>query len=171
MQTVNRLLCVVATTLFCSTAFPQTGKPRVSPAQTVAYKIKDAKVTINYSSPSVRDRKIWGWLVPYDKVWRAGANEATTFETDKDIRVAGKPLPAGKYGFFLIPRNSGAWTAIFNTVSNQWGAFKYDSTKDQLRVDVFPRVATDSMEVLAYNITGEGFSLSWEKLVIPVPVN
>jgi hypothetical protein len=171
MQTTPRLLCVVATTLFSLAAFSQTGKPRVSPAQTESYKIKDAKITINYSSPSVRDRKIWGFLVPYDKVWRAGANEATTFETDKDIRVAGKPLPAGKYGFFLIPRGMGNWTAIFNTVSNQWGAFKYDSTKDQLRVDVTPRAATDSMEVLAYNITNDGFSLSWEKLVIPVPVN
>ena len=171
MQTFTRLLAVVATTLFCSTGSAQTGKPRVSPAQTESYKIGQAKITINYSSPSVRDRKIWGWLVPYDKVWRAGANEATTFETDKDIRVAGKPLPAGKYGFFLIPRPTGPWVAVFNTVPDQWGAFKYDSTRDQLRVDVFPRPVTDSMEVLAYNITNEGFSLSWEKLVIPVPVN
>jgi hypothetical protein len=171
MPTIVRLLIVVATTLFCSTGIAQTGKPRVSGAQTVSYKIKGAKITIDYSSPSVRDRKIWGWLVPYDKVWRAGANEATTFEADKDITVAGKPLPAGKYGFFLIPRTTGPWTAVFNTVSNQWGAFKYDSTKDQLRVDVFPRVAADSMEVLAYNITDDGFSLSWEKLVVPVPIN
>ena len=171
MQTFTRLYFAIATTLLCSTVFGQTGKPRVSAAQTVSYKIKDAKITINYSSPSVRDRKIWGWLVPYGKVWRAGANEATTFETDKDIKVAGKPLPAGKYGFFLIPRTTGPWIAVFNTVPDQWGAFKYDSTKDQLRVDVFPRVAADSMEVLAYNITNDGFALSWEKLVIPVPVN
>jgi len=171
MQTFTRLLAVVATTLFCSTAFAQTGKPRVSPAQTESYKIGKAKITIDYSSPSVRDRKIWGWLVPYDKVWRAGANEATTFETDAAIRVAGKPLPAGKYGFFLIPHATGPWTAVFNTVSNQWGAFKYDSTKDQLRVDVSPRVSADSTEVLAYTITNDGFALSWEKLVIPVPVN
>ena len=114
---------------------------------------------------------IWGYLVPYGKVWRAGANEATTFQTDKDIRVAGKLLPAGKYGFFLIPRTTGPWIAVFNTVSDQWGAFKYDSTRDELRVDVFPRPVADNMEVLAYNITGEGFSLSWEKLVIPVPIN
>jgi Protein of unknown function (DUF2911) len=171
MPTTFRLLCVAATTLFSLAAFSQTGKPRVSAAQTVSYKIGGAKITIDYSSPSVRDRKIWGWLVPYDKVWRAGANEATTFETDAAIRVAGKPLPAGKYGFFLIPRATGPWTAVFNTVSDQWGAFKYDSTKDLLRADVFPRVAADSMEVLAYTIDNAGFSLSWEKLVIPVPVN
>jgi hypothetical protein len=171
MQTFTRLLAVVATTLFSLAAFSQTGKPRVSPAQTVSYKIKDARITINYSSPSVRDRLIWGSLVPYDKVWRAGANEATVFATDKDIRVAGKPLPAGKYGFFLIPHATGPWTAVFNTVSDQWGAFKYDSTKDQLRVDVTPRVSADGTEVLAYTIANDGFALSWEKLVIPVPVN
>ncbi len=171
MPTSIRLLCIATITLACSTTMAQTGKPRVSPAQTESYKIGGARITIDYSSPSVRDRKIWGWLVPYDKVWRAGANEATTFETDKDIKVAGKLLPAGKYGFFLIPRTTGPWIAVFNTVSDQWGAFKYDSTQDQLRVDVFPRVAVDSMEVLAYTIDNAGFSLSWEKLVIPVPVN
>ena len=85
MQTFTRLLFAIATTLACSPAMAQTGKPRVSPAQTVSYKVKDARITINYSSPSVRDRNIWGYLVPYDKVWRAGANEATTFETNKDI--------------------------------------------------------------------------------------
>jgi hypothetical protein len=171
MPTFTRLFFVVATTLISTAVLAQTGKPRVSPAQTVSYKIGQAKITIDYSSPSVRDRKIWGWLVPYGKVWRAGANEATTFETDKDIKVAGKLLPAGKYGFFLIPRTTGPWIAVFNTVPDQWGAFKYDSTRDELRVDVFPRLAADSMEVLAYNITNDGFSLSWEKLVIPVPVN
>ena len=100
MPTFTRLFFVVATTLISTAVLAQTGKPRVSPAQTVSYKIGQAKITIDYSSPSVRDRKIWGWLVPYGKVWRAGANEATTFETDKDIKVAGKLLPAGKYGFF-----------------------------------------------------------------------
>ncbi len=77
-------------------------KPKPSPAATATGKIKDATITINYSSPAVKERKIWGGLEPYDKVWRAGANDATTFETDKDIKVEGKTLPAGKYSFFLI---------------------------------------------------------------------
>jgi hypothetical protein len=171
MPTFTNFVLVVATTLICSVALAQTGKPRISAAQTESYTIGKAKIKIDYSSPSVRDRKIWGWLVPYDKVWRAGANEATVFATDAAIRVAGKPLPAGKYGFFLIPHATGPWTAVFNTVSDQWGAFKYDSTKDQLRVDVMPRVAADSTEVLAYTITKDGFSLSWEKLLVLIPVN
>src|SRR5579864_100375 len=104
MQTFSRLLFVVATTLICSFAFAQNGKPRVSPAQSVSGMINKANITIAYSSPSVKGREIWGGLVPYDSVWRAGANEAITFETDKAIEVAGKQLPAGKYGFFLLPR-------------------------------------------------------------------
>lgn len=104
MQTFSRLLFVVTTTLLCSAAFAQNAKPRVSPARSVFGMVKKTNIAIAYSSPSVKGRKIWGGLVPYDSIWRAGANEATTFETDKAIKVAGKLLPPGKYGFFLLPR-------------------------------------------------------------------
>ncbi|HTK22302.1 MAG TPA: DUF2911 domain-containing protein, partial [Mucilaginibacter sp.] len=76
---------------------------RPSPPATATGKIGDATITINYSSPSVKGRKIFGGILPYDKLWRAGANEATMFETDKDIVVEGKKLPAGKYSFFATP--------------------------------------------------------------------
>jgi hypothetical protein len=165
-----RLPFVIAATFICASAFAQHTKPRVSPAQSVYGTIRKANIKIAYSSPSVKGRKIWGGLVPYDSVWRAGANEATTFETDKAIKVAGKPLPAGKYGFFLLPRATGSWTVIFNNVPNQWGAFKYDSTKDQLRVDVSPRSSSDNTEALQYKIDSRGFSLNWEKLTIYIPV-
>jgi len=170
MQTLSRFLFLVATALICSPAFAQHTKPRVSPARSVSGTINKANITIAYSSPSVKGRKIWGGLVPFDSVWRAGANEATTFETDKAIKVAGKPLPAGKYGFFLVPRKTGPWTAIFNNVPNQWGAFHYDSTKDQLRVNVVPRRSADSTEALEYKIDHKGFSLSWEELTILIPI-
>jgi hypothetical protein len=170
MQTFSRLLLGVTTTLICTSAFAQNAKPRVSPARSVSGMVKKANITIVYSSPSVKGRKIWGGLVHYDSVWRAGANEATTFETDKAIKVAGKPLPPGKYGFFLLPRKIGPWTAIFNNVPNQWGAFKYDSTKDQLRVSVFPQLSADSTEALEYKIGPKAFSLNWEKLTILIPV-
>ncbi|MCJ7932495.1 MAG: DUF2911 domain-containing protein [Chryseobacterium sp.] len=87
-------------------AFAQDTKKPASPPATATGKIKDATITIAYSSPSVKGRTIWGGLEAYDKVWRAGANEATTFETDKDITVQGKKLPAGKYSFFLIPKKT-----------------------------------------------------------------
>ena len=105
-------LAVVATVSF--SAFAQEAKVVPSPAATETGKIKDATVTIKYSSPAVKGRTIWGGLEKYDVVWRAGANNATTFETDKDLKVEGKTLPAGKYSFFLLPRASGTWTAIFN---------------------------------------------------------
>ncbi|MFN0254242.1 DUF2911 domain-containing protein [Pedobacter ureilyticus] len=148
----------------------QDAKPKASPAETATGKIGGANITINYGSPSVKGRQIWGGLEKYDKVWRAGANEATTFETDKDIKVEGKNLPAGKYSFFLIPRESGTWTAIFNKEPKQWGAYKYEEAKDALRVDVKVKPLSTTQEKLVYNITNKGFSLNWDKVSVPVAV-
>src|SRR5258705_13398511 len=98
-----------------STIWAQADKSsRPSPPATATGKVNGATITINYSSPSVKGRKIWGALVPYDKVWRAGANEATIFETDKDIKIEGKPLHAGKYSLYAIPGEK-EWTFIFNS--------------------------------------------------------
>lgn len=162
------ILCIAV--LFSTTVFAQDAKPKASPEQNVTGTIKAAKVTIHYHSPSVKGRKIWGGLVPYDSVWRAGANNATTFETDRDLTVEGKSLPAGKYSFFLIPSESGKWTAIFNKVAEQWGAYKYDQSKDQLRVMVQPKPLSSSQERLVYKINNKGFSLDWDKLSVPVSI-
>ncbi|REG97967.1 DUF2911 domain-containing protein [Flavobacterium aquicola] len=135
-------------------------KPK-SPAETVTGKIKGATITINYGSPSVRERKIWGELVPFDAVWRAGANDATTFETDKEITIEGSKLPAGKYSFFVIP-NEKESTIIFNKEAKQWGAYKYDEKKDQLRVKVKPKTAGSSVEKLVYKINSNDVVLSWD---------
>lgn len=165
---------VMASALFMllvsTSVMAQEAKPKASPAATATGKIKDANITINYSSPAVKGRTILGGLVPYDKVWRAGANEATTFETDKDIKVEGKSLPAGKYGFFLIPRENGTWTAIFNKEHKQWGSGKYDESKDALRVDVKVKPLTETQERLIYNITNKDFSLNWDKVSAPVAI-
>ena len=161
--------------LFCSlfisfSVMAQNAKPRVSPPETATGKIRQAMVAIHYSSPSVKGRVIWGGLVPYDSVWRAGANEATTFETDKDIKVEGQLLPMGKYSFFLVPKANGEWIAIFNKEPKQWGAFKYEMSKDQLRVKVKPKLSKVPQEMLTYRITSKGFSLDWESLTVPVSV-
>ncbi|HEX8328746.1 MAG TPA: DUF2911 domain-containing protein [Hymenobacter sp.] len=150
-----------------SRALVQT-KP--SPAATATGKIGAADVTVNYSSPAVKGRKIFGGLEPFGKVWRAGANEATTVEFSKDVTVEGKPLPAGKYGFFVIPAE-GQWTVIFNKVPNQWGAFKYDEKQDALRVMVTPRKAAALTERLLYEVTPKGLVLRWENVELPVMVN
>ena len=122
----------IATLLFVATislsASAQEQKaPPASPPATATGKVGAATITINYSSPAVKGRTIWGGLEKYDKVWRAGANDATTFKTDKDIMVQGKKLPAGTYSFFLIPRENGTWTAIFNKEAkpiNSCGMFR-----------------------------------------------
>ena len=170
MKHMLQLLFTGAVLLCVLTGSAQKGKPRVSPADSVTGTVKGATISIHYSSPSVKGRVIWGKLVPYDSVWRAGANEATTFETNKEIKVEGMLLPAGKYGFFLLPRSDGKWTAIFNTVPNQWGAFKYDQTKDQLRVEVKTHALSSPVEALNYQITRKGFSLNWERISVPVSI-
>ena len=170
MKYIQQLLFTGAVVLCTLMVSAQQKKPRVSPPDSVTGTIKGATITIHYSSPSVKGRVIWGKLVPYDSVWRAGANEATTFETDKDIKVEGMRLPAGKYGFFLLPRPDGKWTAIFNTVPKQWGAFEYDPTKDQLRVEVQTHALSSPVEALNYQITRKGFALNWEKISVPVSI-
>lgn len=144
-------------------------EPKPSPAATAKGKIGAAEVAVNYSSPAVKGRAIWGGLVPYGQVWRAGANEATTVEFSQPVTVGGKALPAGKYGFFIIPTAS-QWTVIFNKVPNQWGAFKYDAKQDALRVPVTPRKAAAPAERLAYEVTPKGLVLRWENLEAPIAI-
>ncbi|HEX8656691.1 MAG TPA: DUF2911 domain-containing protein [Hymenobacter sp.] len=140
-----------------------------SPAATAKGKIGATDVTVVYSSPAVKGRTIWGSLVPYGQVWRAGANEATTVEFSKPVKVEGKALPAGKYGFFVIPTDK-QWTVIFNKVADQWGAYKYDEKQDTLRVMVTPREAATMAERLVYEVTPKGLVLRWENLEAPVAV-
>lgn len=161
---------LVAAMTISVNAFAQETKKPASPPMTATGKIKDANIAIAYSSPSVKGRTIWGDLVPYDKVWRAGANEATTFETDKDVTVQGKKLPAGKYSFFLIPKTAGTWTAVFNKEAKQWGAYKYEESKDALRVDVKTKALPAKQEALVYKINKNGFTMDWDNISVPVEV-
>lgn len=143
-------------------------KKVLSPAEVATGKINDANITIKYSSPSVRGRAIWGALVPFDQVWRAGANDATTFETDKDIMIEGNKLPAGKYAFFVIPTKDSDYTIIFNKKHDQWGAYKYKEEKDQLRVKVKPIKSEKLTEKLVYVVNPDHILLSWEKIDIQI---
>jgi len=161
---------VVAAMTISVSAFAQEAKKPASPAMTATGKIKDANITIAYSSPSVKGRTVWGDLVAYNKVWRAGANDATTFETSKDITVQGKKLPAGKYSFFLIPKESGTWTAVFNKEPKQWGAYKYEESKDALRVDVKTKSLPAAQEMLVYKVNSNGFTMDWDKISVPVEI-
>lgn len=134
---------------------------KASPAKVAEGTVAGSKITINYSSPAVKGRTIWGDLVPMGQVWRAGANEATTFTTSKDITVEGQKLPAGTYSFFIIP-NEGQSTFIFNKVAKQWGAFDYNDKEDALRVDVPSSENSTMEERLVYEVKPEGFEVRWE---------
>ncbi len=141
---------------------------RPSPPAEVKGKIGKAEIMIAYSSPAVKDREIWGGLVPYGKVWRTGANEATVFETSADINVNGSNLPAGKYGLFTIPGEK-SWTVIFNSVSDQWGAYNYDASKDVLRVEAIPEMG-EFQERMMFTVEKKAVVLAWEKLRLPLNI-
>lgn len=166
---VTSVLSLIVALLFSTASFAQDAKPIASPRDSVSGKINGANITINYGSPAVKGRKIWGELEAYGKVWRAGANDATTFTTDKGVMIEGKALPAGTYTFFVIP-TEGEWTVIFNKVPKQWGAYKYDQAQDALRVTIKPRKVSTLQERLKYVITKKGFELRWEYIQLPVSV-
>ena len=155
--------------LLLTVTFVNAQEKPASPAAVTTGKINGANITINYCSPSVKGRKIWGELVPFNKVWRAGANEATTFETDKNLTIEGSKLPAGKYSFFVIP-NEKECIIIFNKEAKQWGAFKYKESEDQLRVTIKQHIADSSTESLNYKISNDSVVLIWEKWNIPISV-
>lgn len=146
------------------TACAQNAKP--SPAASTEFKVGTATIKIAYSAPSVKGREIWGKLVPYDQVWRTGANEATTFETDQDIKVEGKSLPKGKYALFTIPGKD-EWVIIFNKTAKQWGSFSYKEAEDALRVTVRPGLSSVFTEVMKIEGKVDGsVSIAWEKLEV-----
>lgn len=147
--------------LMACIAFAANAQEKASPAMTAEGTVAGSKITINYSSPAVKGRVIWGDLVPLGQVWRAGANEATTFTTEKDIMVEGQKLSAGTYSFFIIPGEAES-TLIFNKVAKQWGAFNYNAEEDALRVNV-PSLQTSTMEErLVYEVKPDGFEVRWE---------
>ncbi|HVZ96381.1 MAG TPA: DUF2911 domain-containing protein [Chitinophagaceae bacterium] len=160
--------------LMTSLTWAQDNKKPLSPPETATGTAAGAHITINYSSPGVKGRKIWGGLVPYDKVWRTGANKATTFETDKAIKVEGKELAAGTYSLYTIPGEK-EWVFIFNSQTGQWGINEDGSTtedpgKDVIRVTVKPKKSDAFNERMKFVVHKGGFTLEWENLSVPVSV-
>jgi len=128
-----------------------------------------AAVTLEYGRPQVKGRTIWGGLVPYGKVWRTGADEATIVTFGGDVTVEGEALPAGTYALFTIPGEE-EWTVIFNKTAKQWGAFKYDAGEDALRVTVEPREG-EMVEEMDFTIDDGQVVLRWENLEVPFEVS
>ena len=165
-----------------SSSSAQNKKPKVrlSPNASVSQTIGFTKVTIDYCRPGVKGRKIWGGLVPYNKVWRAGANEATKFTFSKDVTINGHKLAAGSYAFFTIPTKD-EWTLIFNGFPDQWGLdYEKHKDKDVLKIKVKP-VEHTFQERLEYNFSNmdvektgmknsANVNLDWDKLRVSFKV-
>lgn len=167
MKRIFSLMTVFGLLLSITACAQNQQKP--SPPASTEFKAGAANIKISYSAPSVKGREIWGKLVPYGEVWRTGANEATVFETDKDIKIEGKTLPAGKYGLFTVPGKD-EWVIIFNKTWKQWGAYQYKAADDVLRVTVKP-TAGDMTETLKIDGAADGVTIKWEKLSVPFKIS
>ncbi|HEX8176191.1 MAG TPA: tetratricopeptide repeat protein [Pyrinomonadaceae bacterium] len=176
---------------------PAVRLPRPSQKATVMQTVGVTDITITYSRPGVKGRKIWGDppataaagtatlddsrerakdapIVPYGHVWRTGANEATTFTVTDDVLINGQKLAAGTYSLHTIPGRD-EWTVIFNSDAGQWGSFQYDEKKDVLRVKVKPQMAADNQEWMLFSfpsVTANSAQvlIRWEKVAVPFTV-
>lgn len=164
----------MAALLVTSTAFAQQVElPRPSPNAKLSQFLGVTEVSVEYSCPGVKNRKIWGGVVPYDKVWRAGANAPTKLTFAKDVVIDGKPVAAGSYTFLIIP-TAQKWTLILNRDPKGAGVFGYNKADDVLRVEVKPQ-PSPMRERLAYlfsneNDAGGTLELEWEKLRVALPI-
>lgn len=142
-----------------------------SPRKETTGKIGNTSITVDYGAPSVKGRTIWGGLEQYGKVWRAGANENTTFSFDKEVIIGNTKVPAGKYGFFIIPNENEEWVIILNRKNDGWGANSYNKDEDLLRLELTPDFVDENQETLEYAIGEKVIEFAWAKVRIIIPVN
>lgn len=135
-----------------------------SPRKQATGKAGDVTVTVDYGAPSVKGRVIWGNLVPYNKIWRAGANENTTITLDKDAKLKGQAVPAGKYGLFIIPSEGKEWTVVLSKKNDAWGSNGYNEANDLVRFKVKPAANEEIKEVMTFTVLKGGVQFSWEKV-------
>lgn len=170
---MRRLAAPLGALLLAAAANAAVEVPQPSPGATVSEKVGTANLTITYHRPGVKGRDVWGGLVPFGEVWRMGANDATTLELSHDGKVAGKPLPAGKYALFALPGKE-TWRILVNSQADQWGAYFRDPKKDVLAFDVTPE-AGPHQEWLEFRVFPETrervrVEMAWEKLRVAFPV-
>jgi hypothetical protein len=173
MKLIQSTLVLLTALALTSPLFAEE-KPRVSPHETVNATVGDAKITIVYGRPYSKDpksgekRKIWGTLVPFSKVWRLGADEATTLTTDKDITIGGTAIAAGTYTLFLMPEE-GAAKLIVNKQTGQWGT-KYDEKQDLVRIDMKKQAADKAVDQFTIAVDGGVLKLTWEDVQYSAPI-
>ena len=178
MKTITHKCVIAAIALIFNIPFHARAEsldlPSVSQAAETKQRIALTDITITYHRPEVKGRKIWGALVPYGQVWRAGANENTTIEFSTPVSIEGKPIAAGKYGLHMIP-NPDSWTVIFSKFSQAWGSYTYNQAEDALRVDVKPQPSEmeEAMEFSFEDVKPDSTvgTLKWEKLAVPFRIS
>jgi tetratricopeptide (TPR) repeat protein len=153
---------------------PLLSLPEPSPSASVTQRVGLTDITIAYHRPAVGKRKIWGELVPYGEVWRAGANQNTTITFSSPVTIGGKKIAAGTYGLHTLPTEKD-WTVILSTVASAWGSFSYDAKEDAVRLTVTPAPADfeESLEYRFENPTENSVTvvLHWEKLQVPFAIS
>ena len=152
------LLAVALITL--ASCGPEKKSERPSPPASDSTVVDGAMLKIDYSSPGVKERKIWDGLVPFFKIWRTGANEATVFSTSEDLLIKGDTLKAGKYAVFTIPTDK-EWTVIFNKEWDQWGAYNYDPSRDELRISITPEKVSEHKERMHFFFEDYSLNFHW----------
>jgi len=134
-----------------------------SPPMTAEKTVDGVTIKIDYASPKVKGRTIWGGLLPYDKVWRTGANNATTIEVSENVKIGKNKMPKGKYSLFTIPQKGDTWTVIINKEAEQWGAYNYKESEDLFRFDVKVERILEMSESLNFEVQDDGTVVfTWE---------
>jgi hypothetical protein len=156
----NLVLTLVSVFFFSNL---QAQEKRASPLVKASAEVNGTQINIEYGQPSKKGRAIFGDLVPYGKVWRTGANEATVIEFSEDVTINGQVVKAGKYALFTIPGEE-EWTIILNKVWNQWGAYNYDASKDVISFKVAVETKSEVTEAFTITISKKGLvELYWDK--------
>lgn len=169
----NGSLILALMAMAVMTGWAQQQQPASPPAKAEG-KIGAVSVTIDYSSPGVKGRKIFGGLEPYGKPWRAGANQATTLTIDKDVTIAGTRVPAGKYTIFMTPGET-EWSIIINSQTGQWGITRgganFDPANNVAVATVKPSKTPELVERLRYEVRPQGIAMLWENTEVVLPVS
>jgi hypothetical protein len=187
---MKKLFYLTILTLICGVCVSaQLTLPRASQRQELTQTVGDTRISIVYHRPNANGRPLWGCeaknlvpktnyeepcIVPYNQVWRTGANENATFEVTNEVKINGQAIPAGKYGLHMIPGKD-EWIVIFSKDNDKWGSFSYNEKQDQLRVKVKPQTSEnqETMSIGFENVklTAADVALRWEKLRVPFTVD
>ena len=176
---MKNLIALFVVAFVASSLLAQEAKkiefPQASSGATVKERVGVTDVSIEYSRPNMRERKIFGGLVPYGQIWRTGANAATKMTFSTDVKLGGTPVPAGTYALFTIPGEA-EWTVILSKVSDEWGSYAYNQKDDQARIKVKPVSLADPLETMTIGVQDiragkANLVIAWEKTKVPVEID